>query len=409
MLKSLGLRAPTIVAAARRRFLSSESQTVRLSRDERRKLREQKLVADSGRNKFMRWGPLLVGAGGSIFVGWGLTADAESSALAKSMQEFSALKWFLVQFDAMAKPFTAPSRAKLLPDWPMPYLNVPPETPALITLVLDLEDTLITDTWDQKYGYRYAKRPGLENFLKECAGLFEVVAFSPNMAQMVDPIISSIDKKGEMFWHRLYRDATRFQGGHHLKDISKLNRDPRKILLIDDDKIATKLHPDNCIHVPPYKDVNDKDDDVLMQLLPFLKAISNEKIDDIPKLMRTYNSRDAADISSDYNQRLNDLKAKEQAVRDRGIGGAVRAYRAKAGPAEVPLRKPSADAGPSSRDIVGDAPDAAETVTKGSLWQAYDSRNKEREEEMVRKQEVYQRLMMKRQQEQMERQQAGTA
>ena len=52
------------------------------------------------------------------------------------------------------------------------------------------------------------------------------------MAQMVDPIISSIDKKGEMFWHRLYRDATRFQGGHHLKDISKLNRDPRSVLLV---------------------------------------------------------------------------------------------------------------------------------------------------------------------------------
>ena len=75
----------------------------------------------------------------------------------------------------MASPFTAPSRAKLLPDWPLDYLQppIPADTPCPHTLVLDMEDTLICSTWDRRYGWRHAKRPGADEFLKELSRYYE--------------------------------------------------------------------------------------------------------------------------------------------------------------------------------------------------------------------------------------------
>lgn len=62
-------------------------------------------------------------------------------------------------YDTVFKPFINPSREKLLPDWHS-IPNIPPDAPCPPTLVLDLEDTLVHATWDPKYGWRYAKRPG---------------------------------------------------------------------------------------------------------------------------------------------------------------------------------------------------------------------------------------------------------
>ena len=59
----------------------------------------------------------------------------------------------------IAENWNKPVRDKLLPDWPMP--NVPQDLPCPHTLVLDLENTLVSATWDNKYGWRYAKRQEL--------------------------------------------------------------------------------------------------------------------------------------------------------------------------------------------------------------------------------------------------------
>lgn len=86
------------------------------------------------------------------------TADlltATDSYLRKSAVA-SAYSWL---YDTVATPFINPSRDKLLPDWHS-IPNIPPDAPCPLTLVLDLEDTLVHATWDPKYGWRYAKRPG---------------------------------------------------------------------------------------------------------------------------------------------------------------------------------------------------------------------------------------------------------
>jgi len=70
-------------------------------------------------------------------------------------------------FAQLSDPFSKPHSTKLLPDWPMP--NVPPEMPCPHTLVLDLENTLVSSTWDRKFGWRHAKvSKRWDAVLKQC-------------------------------------------------------------------------------------------------------------------------------------------------------------------------------------------------------------------------------------------------
>ena len=125
---------------------------------------------------------------------------------------------------------------------------IPPDTPCPHTLVLDMEDTLICSTWDRRYGWRHAKRPGADEFLKELSKYYEIVLFTSNIAGIGDPIMTLLDPQCQAM-HRLHRDATRFMNGHHVKDLSRLNRNMSKIILIDDDPNASMLQPENAIQV----------------------------------------------------------------------------------------------------------------------------------------------------------------
>jgi import inner membrane translocase subunit TIM50 len=52
---------------------------------------------------------------------------------------------------------------------------------------------------------------------------FEIVVFSDQLSSYVDPIVERLDNKGSVH-HRLYRDATQYVHGEHVRDLSKLNR-----------------------------------------------------------------------------------------------------------------------------------------------------------------------------------------
>lgn len=49
-----------------------------------------------------------------------------------------------------------------------------------------------------------------------------------------------MDPNGYISW-RLARDATKFTGGKHVKDLSKLNRPINKIVIVDDNADSFSL------------------------------------------------------------------------------------------------------------------------------------------------------------------------
>ena len=117
--------------------------------------------------------------------------------------------------------------------------NVPHDIPPPHTLVLDLENTLVGSTWDRKYGWRHAKRPGVEKFLHDMVQYYEIVLYSPSHEGLAEPVVAALDKDG-CIMHRLYREATHFHNGIHVKDLNSLNRNVKRIVVLDDDQVYPK-------------------------------------------------------------------------------------------------------------------------------------------------------------------------
>lgn len=338
-------------------------------------------------------------AGVSAFT-WAVTSDGE---LGSSVRNSYAWRWVQAQVGEISKPFSEPNREKLLPDWPY-FPNVPPGTPCPPTLVLDLEGTLCTSVWDHKYGWRHVKRPGVEKFLKEMARYYELVVFSPNIGGIADPIITALDKDGVVI-HRLYREATKFVNGAHVKDLSALNRDLRKVIVLDDDARAFQLQPNNAIHVPPFKDPRDKGDSVLEDLTPFLQAIVNEGVKDVPALIRSFHSNEATEVSSMYNSKLSSVKDSKDFAMSRGLGGALRTFSENSAQNRTEAKDSfkieksegsmvSRVVRPSEESKAALVPLASER--KGGLWKRLDSLKEEADAVNRKKMEAFHEVMMKK-------------
>ncbi|KAI4249935.1 MAG: hypothetical protein LQ352_005484, partial [Teloschistes flavicans] len=82
--------------------------------------------------------------------------------------------------------YNEPSFARLLPDpdpaWERPY-----------TLVLSLEDLLVHSEWTREHGWRMAKRPGVDYFLRYLSQYYELVIFTSLPSMTGDPIIRKLD------------------------------------------------------------------------------------------------------------------------------------------------------------------------------------------------------------------------
>ncbi len=116
------------------------------------------------------------------------------------------------------------------------------------TLVLDLDDLLVHSDWTRGRGWRTFKRPGAEDFLKQMAQLYEIVLYTHALPTYADPILDRLDPS-RFIVYRLYRDSTLYQHGHHVRELSKLNRDMSKVLFVTSDPEACKLHPNNTVLV----------------------------------------------------------------------------------------------------------------------------------------------------------------
>lgn len=331
----------------------------------------------------------------TALIGWGIVDD--NSPMAK-------LSRMVGLADAMEE-YAIPSRTKLLPDWNQ-IPNIPPNIPPPPVLVLDLENTLVCSTWDRKYGWRHAKRPGVDKFLATLSQYYEIVIFTPSQDGIATPVIASLDPKGYVM-HHLYRDATNYQNGVHCKDLSWLNRPLRKIVALDDDPDALKFQPENLVRVKPYDNAN-TEDNTLERITPLLVEISREGYDDIPGVLSQFQGMDADEIADEHERRVNELRERRNQISQRGLGSF--ASKTNLPPPELP---PNLDGAPASgqqltsKDLVGSAPP---TETEGSGVIGWLQRRQQQQEEANKEKfGLWNEVMMKKQadrQKKMEEQQA---
>ncbi len=105
--------------------------------------------------------------------------------------------------------YNEPAFRKLLPD-------VDPAFERPYTLVLSLEDLLLHSEWTREHGWRMAKRPGLDYFLRYLSQYYELVIFTSVPSMIADPIIRKLDPYRIVMWP-LFREATWYKNGEYIK------------------------------------------------------------------------------------------------------------------------------------------------------------------------------------------------
>ncbi|XP_025917533.1 mitochondrial import inner membrane translocase subunit TIM50 [Apteryx mantelli] len=195
-----------------------------------------------------------------------------------------------------------PTSPKLLPD-PLrePYYQPP------YTLVIELTDVLLHPEWSLVTGWRFKKRPGIESLFQQLAPLYEIVVFTSETGMTAFPLIDSVDPHGFVSY-RLFRDATRYMDGHHVKDISCLNRDPAKVVVVDCRKEAFCLQPYNGLALARWD--GNSDDRTLYDLAAFLKTIALSGVEDVRTVLENYSLED--DPLAAFKRRQSQLEQEEQ-------------------------------------------------------------------------------------------------
>ncbi|XP_002984914.2 probable C-terminal domain small phosphatase [Selaginella moellendorffii] len=162
------------------------------------------------------------------------------------------------------------------------------------TLVLDMDETLIhahkaTASLKLFSGrtlplqrYLVAKRPGVDTFLNEMSQIYEIVVFTRAVKPYADRILDRLDPAGNLFTHRLYRDSCspKEVGGRKVvKDLSRLGRDLRHTVIVDDKPESFCLQPSNGIVIRAFKNRKGHKYDELKKISNLLKEIA--RVEDV--------------------------------------------------------------------------------------------------------------------------------
>ena len=236
----------------------------------------------------------------------------------------AAVNWVYDQIYEQLNDAFLPSSDALLPTWPSDpyYAAIPPGTPVPPLLVLDLEKTCIASEYDARVGWRHVKRPGLDKLIQQLSSYYEIAIISENDPNVQEQLLLAIDKDNRTF--KLGPTAAELRDNIYYKRLDYMNRDLRRIILIDDDEKASSLFPRNTLLVKPYTDLQDKSDTVLLDLIPFLQALVHEQCDDFRDTFDALGTHDASEIATEYQMRVSRKKQQELKARNRGLGGLAR-------------------------------------------------------------------------------------
>ncbi|KAM6552248.1 hypothetical protein CsatB_002056 [Cannabis sativa] len=166
--------------------------------------------------------------------------------------------------------------------------SLPKETSRrkLITLVLDLDETLVHSTLEhcedadftfnvffnmKEHTVYVRKRPHLKTFLERVAEMFQVIIFTASQSIYAEQLLDILDPDGKIISRRVYRESCIFSDGSYTKDLTVLDIDLAKVAIIDNSPQVFRLQVNNGIPIKSWFD--DRSDCALISLLPFLETL----------------------------------------------------------------------------------------------------------------------------------------
>ncbi|KAM0189752.1 hypothetical protein ACHAPA_008556 [Fusarium lateritium] len=194
----------------------------------------------------------------------------------------------------------APPRP-LIPRRQPSYINVEPSAHPQKTLILDLDETLIhsmskggrmstghmvevrlNTTYVGVGGqtsigpqhpilYWVNKRPYCDEFLRRVCKWYNLVVFTASVQEYADPVIDWLETERKFFSARYYRQHCTFRQGAFIKDLSSVESDLSRVMILDNSPLSYLFHQDNAIPIQGW--INDPTDTDLMHLVPLLEGL----------------------------------------------------------------------------------------------------------------------------------------
>jgi len=165
----------------------------------------------------------------------------------------------------------APPRP-LIPRTQPSYSAQPPRSSRLAqkTLVIDLDETLIHSLakggrmssghmvevkLNTAVGYGGAtlgpqhpilyyvhKRPHCDDFLRRVSKWYNLVVFTASVQEYADPVIDWLEQERKYFSGRYYRQHCTFRNGAYIKDLSSVEPDLSKVMILDNSPLSYIFH-----------------------------------------------------------------------------------------------------------------------------------------------------------------------
>ena len=167
------------------------------------------------------------------------------------------------------------------------------------TLVLDLDETLINIEFKDNSNNKCILhlRPGLFWFLSKVKPFYELITFTSASREYAQPIINEIELKNKYFDYTFFREHSVISGNDFVKDISRIGRDMKRIIIVDNMEQNFRLNKNNGIKIKAfYGDQNDK---VLYELSKILVMIVKQGFNDLTLALQHYANEIKVKISMD--------------------------------------------------------------------------------------------------------------
>ncbi|KAL8874189.1 MAG: hypothetical protein Q9174_000455 [Haloplaca sp. 1 TL-2023] len=135
--------------------------------------------------------------------------------------------------------------------------------------------------------YYVHKRPHCDDFLRTICKWYDLVVFTASVQEYADPVIDWLELEYKYFAKRYYRQHCTFRNGAYIKDLSSVEPDLSKVMIIDNSPLSYIFHEgkapascnehgldyvtDNAIPIEGW--INDPTDNDLLHLIPLLEAL----------------------------------------------------------------------------------------------------------------------------------------
>jgi RNA polymerase II subunit A small phosphatase-like protein len=139
---------------------------------------------------------------------------------------------------------------------------------------------------------------------------YELIIYTASLSKYADPLMDLLDPH-RFCSQRLFREHCTSVNGTYVKDMSKIGRNIKDAILLDNSPNSYAFQPENAVPILSWYD--DFSDVELVDIIPFFKKLST--IDDVRPILR----RATMNNQIDYDYAISLIEHHKQYLRDKSV------------------------------------------------------------------------------------------